>query len=321
MRKATVVWIIVASALVVLGGLLFVGAMSINKWNFRSLSTVRYETNMYEIADDFDEISVDTDTADITFLPSENENTKVVCYEDRRSIHSVYVRDGILTVESSKAKKWYHNITLINFDTPEITVYLPKTEYGALCIKESTGDIEISKDFRFESMDISTSTGDIKNYASVSGGMKIKASTGDISLENVAASEIELSVSTGHISASGIKCEGKVKVSVSTGKAKLTDVSCGKLISSGDTGDISLTNVIATENFFIERSTGDVKFDGCDAAEIFVKTDTGDIKGTLLSEKIFKCSSDTGKVKVPETTSGGVCEITADTGNIIISIK
>jgi len=320
MKKATVVWIIVASALVVLGGLLFVGAMSINKWNFRSLSTVRYETNTYEIADDFNGISINTDTADITFLPSEDGKTKVVCYEKTRLIHSVEVRDGALAI-NAMTKKWYHHITLMNFDTPEITVYLPKTEYDALCVKESTGDIEIPGDFRFESMDISVSTGDVENSASVSESLKIKASTGDISLENISAGAIELSVTTGEIEASGIKCEGEIKVEVTTGKAELSDISCENLISSGSTGDISLTNVIAKESFSIERSTGDVKFDGCDAAGITVKTDTGDVRGSLLSEKIFKCRTDTGKVRVPDSVSGGVCDITTDTGSIIISIK
>ena len=80
MKKAAVVWIIVASALVVLGVLLFVAVMSINGWNFRALNTVRYETNTYEIAEEFDGIAINTDTADITFLPSENEKAKVICY-------------------------------------------------------------------------------------------------------------------------------------------------------------------------------------------------------------------------------------------------
>ena len=38
----------------------------------------------------------------------------------------------------------------------------------------------------------------------------------------------------------------------------------------------------------------------CDGFEIKISTDTGDVSGTLLSEKVFITSSDTGKIKVPK---------------------
>ena len=71
----------------------------------------------------------------------------------------------------------------------------------------------------------------------------------------------------------------------------------------------------------MEVKSQHVVLDGCDAAEIFVKTDTGDVTGTLLSEKVFVTTTDTGKVEVPRSVSGGRCEITTDTGDIRISIR
>ena len=81
-----------------------------------------------------------------------------------------------------------------------------------------------------------------------------------------------------------------------------------------------MVNLLVDEKMNIERSTGDVKFDKCDASEIEVKTDTGNVKGTLRSDKIFITRSDTGKINVPETLTGGKCKITTDTGDIKISI-
>ena len=81
-----------------------------------------------------------------------------------------------------------------------------------------------------------------------------------------------------------------------------------------------LKNVIANEKFDIERSTGDVKLELCDAAEILIRTDTGSVTGSLMSDKVFIVSADTGRVNVPKTTSGGVCQITTDTGDIRITI-
>ena len=70
----------------------------------------------------------------------------------------------------------------------------------------------------------------------------------------------------------------------------------------------------------IVRSTGDVRLDKCDAGEIEIETRTGDISGSLRSEKIFIARSDTGRIEVPETLTGGKCKIISDTGNIDITI-
>ena len=150
---------------------------------------------------------------------------------------------------------------------------------------------------------------------------RIKTSTGHIYAENITTGEIDLSVSTGMVDVKSAECEGDLNLMVSTGKTLLKDISCGNLVSGGSTGDITLENVIASGLISIRRSTGDVKFDHCDAAELSVQTDTGDVTGTLLSEKIFFTESDTGRIEVPETTSGGKCKIKTDTGKIIISIK
>ena len=64
-----------------------------------------------------------------------------------------------------------------------------------------------------------------------------------------------------------------------------------------------------------------MNFEASDAASIFVETDTGDVKGSLLSEKIFIINTDTGKKEVPESTTGGRCKITTDTGDIKITIN
>lgn len=82
-----------------------------------------------------------------------------------------------------------------------------------------------------------------------------------------------------------------------------------------------MVDVVASSNFNIERSTGDVTFTRCDASEITFLTDTGDVRGTLLSNKIFIYDTDTGDVELPESTTGGKCKITTDTGDIVISIE
>ena len=320
MNKKTKIWLIVAASLIVMGGIIFGGVMTMLKWDFNKLSTTKYETNTFNIENDFSNISITTDTADIILLSSDDENCKVVCYEQANTKHSVESKDGTLKININDTRKRYQHIG-INIENPKITLYLPRGQYGDLSIKESTGDVKIPKDFSFKNIDISASTGDIKNYASASEDIKIKTSTGSILAENISAEKLDLSVSTGNITASSIKSSGEIKANVSTGKAKLLDISCKSITSKGSTGDILLKNVIASEKFSILRSTGDVDFENCDAGEFFVKTDTGDVDGSLLSDKVFITKTDTGDIKVPKTTTGGKCEIITDTGDIEIKVK
>lgn len=320
MRKKTAKWFIAATLLVVFGLLIFVLTACAAGWDFTKLGTGKYVTNSYEIYEEFENISIKTDTADIVFALSNDEKSKVVCYEEESKKHSVSAMNGVLTIDEDDARKWYEHISLFSFSAPKITVYLPKMEYASLVVETDTGDIEIPKDFQLKSIDISVSTGDVNCYATALEGIKIKATTGSVQVEGISTKAVDLSTSTGKITVSDIACEGDLRVAVSTGKTYLTGVTCKNVISDGDTGDIFLKYVIATEKFSIERSTGDVSFEECDAAEIFVETDTGDVKGTLLSEKVFIPRSDTGAINVPETATGGRCEITTDTGDIKIQI-
>jgi DUF4097 and DUF4098 domain-containing protein YvlB len=151
--------------------------------------------------------------------------------------------------------------------------------------------------------------------------VKIKTTTGNICIEDASVGSLDLAVSTGKVTVSGVTCEGNIALGVSTGKAYLSNIRCKNFTSSGSTGDISLNNVIATEKLSIERSTGGVKLDRSDAAEIFIETHTGNVTGSLLTDKVFITQTDTGKINVPKTVSGGRCEITTDTGDIQITVK
>lgn len=301
MNKGTKIWLIVGTVLVILGLVLFGVVMNVNNWDFTKLGTVEYETNTWEVDGEFHNISIDSDTADIEFVQSEDGVGKVVCHESTNDKHEVLVQDGTLTIRIAPGKKWYENITIMSFESAKITVYLPENDYLALSIEESTGDILIPKEFKFENIDVSTSTGDVQCFASAWKGIKIKVDTGDIRVENVSTDTMELSVSTGD--------------------ANVTSVFCNNFVSDGDTGKLSMKNVVAMETIAIERDTGDVLFDKCDAAELYIETDTGYVKGSLLSDKIFFAETDTGRVDVPKTMTGGKCEVKTDTGDIKITIE
>lgn len=317
MSKGTKVWLVTAALLVVVGLILFAVVLAQYGWDFSQLSTKKFQTNTYTITEDFTGISMHTDTADILFATAPDGVCQVMCYEQADMPHKVEVENGALTIDIADNRAWYEYIG-IQFDTPKITVYLPETSYASLSIDEDTGDIAIGKDFAFESVDISLSTGDVAFSASVSKLLKIQTSTGHIRVEDTQAGAMDLAASTGGITVAHVQCEGNIQSRVSTGKTVFLDVTCKQLTSTGDTGDLSLKTVNVAEKLTANRSTGDVKFDNTDAAEVCIVTDTGDVTGRFLTDKVFIVQTDTGDIDVPKTGTGGKCEITTDTGDIRI---
>lgn len=300
MKKSAKIALIVASALILIGGILFAGALTQLNWNFENLSTYPYEMNTHQPQGTFENIQVETDTADIWFLPSEDDEIKITCYERSKERHSVRVERDTLLIELQDERKWYDHIG-ISWGSPEITIYLPQGAYNALSVDSSTGHTDIDDAFSFQTVEISQDTGDIRCYASAENEIKLQTDTGDIHMEKVSAGEIDLRVSTG--------------------KVTLEDVTCKNLNSIGDTGNITLKNTVAQGKISIERGTGNVRLESCDAAELFIKTDTGDVRGALRSEKVFITQTDTGWINVPKTVQGGKCEVITDTGNIQFEIK
>lgn len=315
MGGKTMVWLEIASILVITGLVLFAVVMVAVGGKFSALGTGKYVSNTHEIREDFRNVRLEVDTANIVFALSEDGVCKVVCYEEEKAQHSVTVSDDTLQIKVQNEKAWYDYIQ-INFVSPKITVYLPEAEYLRLAIHADTGDVEIPGDFRFEEVDVAVSTGDVTCRASAAGQVAIKTSTGHIRVENIQVGALSLTASTGRILVSGVTCQGDVTLEVDTGKNTLTDLRCNHLTSIGQTGDLIMKNVVAEGNFSIWRSTGDVTFDACDAAAIMVETDTGNVTGSFCSGKNFSASADTGRVQIPDNTQGGPCKIQTSTGNI-----
>ncbi|MBR0445649.1 MAG: DUF4097 family beta strand repeat protein [Clostridia bacterium] len=320
MKRTEKIWLIVAAALVLAGALCMAGILSSRHWDLASFGTVETVEQSFDIDEPFDSISLRSDTEDILFLPAQDGKTRVEFREPENVVPFAEVQDGTLLVFTEDTGKWTDRIGFSMNADPTITVYLPAAACSSLSVQEETGRIIVQKDFTFDRIVLSATTGDVFCYASAKEALRIGTDTGNIAIMDLSAGSVELSVTTGLVTVSGISCQGDMNVTVDTGKTDLSNVTCRNFVSKGDTGRMNLENLTASEKIMIERTTGDVVFSGCDAAELSVLTDTGDVKGTLRSDKVFIVRTDTGDIDVPETVSGGKCEIRSDSGDIKIKI-
>ena len=275
-------------------------------------------TNTYDVSKSFQNIDIDADAEDISFVAAKDGKCKVVCVEHPEEPHRVRVEGSTLKIDREPNTKSGFNLVS---GKETITVYLPDRKYKDLEVDTDTGNVEIPEDFTFESIDAESDTGDFDCEAPEVDKLAFETDTGDTTVSGLKAKEIRLKADTGRIEVTDVKCSGDMTIDVSTGKAKLENVTCRNFNSEANTGDLVMKNVIAKDTFTIKRTTGEVSFDGCDAETIYVTTDTGDVTGTLLSDKVFLTETDTGKVDTPKSITGGRCEITTDTGDIKLDVK
>ncbi|MBQ2806527.1 MAG: DUF4097 family beta strand repeat protein [Clostridia bacterium] len=341
MKKAIVISLIVAGALVLVGAGLFAGAMSAAEWDFGTLQTTKYEPVTYEVTEDFSNISIQTIESSIEFRTALDGKCKVECMESEYVTYSVSVHEGTLKITTQDTRQWYHNIGIFNTQRQNMIVYLPKTAYDALLMKSNTGTVTVSSEFSFANVQIGMNTGAVKWEAGVAHSMSVETDTGFVRIKNVSmdgalsvktdtgraeingteAKSIQVETDTGKAIVTDAVAKSTLNVTTNTGNAELSGCRAVDIFVDTDTGKAKLTDVVASGKMDVNTDTGDVVLDGCDAAEIKIETDTGDVKGSFLTPKIIYTQTNTGRVEVPRATSGGVCEITTDTGDIQIEFE
>ena len=317
MKKAA---LIIAAILLAAGIIIGVIALASAKFDFHAFETEPSELKDYPVEEAFRSIEIHGDTELIRFQKSDDGTAHVLCRETERSTHTVKAEDGTLKISVNRTNGW-KNIFEISFEKELVTVFLPNDAYEMLSIETQTGDVEAPDWLTFtDGAAIHASTADVRFDAAVHSLLSIETSTGDISVNGVSAEAIDCTTTTGNIVMTDVSCRGDVRVKVHTGRVVLCKLSCRNLFTEGSTGDVSLQDVLAAEKISVKRSTGDVTFADSDAAEIAVTTSTGDVTGTLLTDKVFVTKTSTGDVRVPDSVTGGRCEITTTTGDISIRI-
>lgn len=318
MRKSTIICLILAAALILAGAGILTAMLAGNNWDLGSVNTVNYQNNTYTSTEDFQDIVIDTTTADISFYITDSEETQIVCYEMEKLPHSVSFDSGKLIITENDNRKWYDHIG-ISFSTPTIKIYLPKAAYNALNIDTTTGSITIPGLFRFDSVEINATTAKVELGCSVTGAVNVKTTTGAFAYNAGTCGTLTFDADTGKSEITNVTCQGDIRIKLTTGKSMLSNVTCANLSTEGTTGDITLSKVIVNDALYIKRTTGDVKLTDSDGSRIRIQLSTGDVTGNFLTGKTYTTSSTTGNISVPDNSPGGICEITTTTGNIKIT--
>ena len=210
--RSTKKMLILGCVLIALGVGLFAGAIGLNGWKIEGLDGEVFNVKKYDINESFDSVVINTDTADIAIMPSENGNCIVECRDLTKITHTAEVKNGVLEIRVVDERKWYEK--LMSFASPSIKVYLPDAEYKELKIDEATGDVDIEGGLTFKDINIDLSTGDVKMDTTFADNVNIDVTTGDVLLKE-------------------LFCNNKLSIKLTTGDMELSNVKCVELESDG----------------------------------------------------------------------------------------
>lgn len=257
MKRSTLIWLITAVSLLLAGGIIFTCSLVMVGFDFLSLDNRKYVTETIEITDSFTDITVDTAITDIRILPSDDGKCRAVCYGDDKTLHSAYVKESRLYVETKSTYKWYDHI-MPKFKTPSVTLYLPDSEYGSLSVDVNTGDVTVR-------------TLSVNN-------INVKMNTGKLIMTDVSCSDLKADMSTGDIKLNSVIASGEFHLENSTGDIEFQGCDASQIYAECSTGDIEGT-LLTGKDFDCKSSTGDVEIPrNSSGGKCELKCSTGDIE-------------------------------------------
>lgn len=260
-----------------------------NNFNFGTeISKTLYLDKKYDNL--FNEVKIDTNSADIEILNSENEKAKVVIYadEDKLKTKNINTTNDILNIEL-KTKEC---VGFCINKKSKVMIYLPETYDKEITIKNNYGDIDIDE-FENSIINIEEDCGDVVIESAKK--VDVDNNYGDVEIKNVVISEIKNDC--GDVK---IGTVNDITIENNMGDIKIEKVN-EFLDISADCGDIKIDDINLIKNSNITNNLGDVKIKNIKDVYIDAKTDLGNVKinnNYNKSDITLKIENDCGDIKI-----------------------
>lgn len=318
MKKSKKIALIVAIVLIVSGIVVSLIAFFSVDFDAAKLTTPVYE-NTYTVDEEFSGISIKELDGDIRFMPAEDDICTIVCYEEENVFHTVDVVNDTLVIDKEDNRKWYEHIGFYTEET-EMLVYLPKDHYEKLEVSASSGDVVLTNEFVFDDADISLSSGSVDIGTNIKNSLKIETSSGNVNIINPSSENMNIKTSSGKVTIESVSV-GNIDVVTQSGDIYVKDAGSENMYLESSSGEVVMDSVVNVGDLEVVTQSGEVEMIESDAKSIYIKTSSGDVSGSLLSDKIFVCETDSGEVDVPISADGGRCEVKTSSGDIEFTIK
>ena len=150
--------------------------------------------------------------------------------------------------------------------------------------------------------------------------VNLNSPSGSVTFSAKARNEIVASTTSGFVTVKTDSSLNKVDCKSRSGRVAVSDVKAKTVNVKNTSGSIVLDSVIASDSITLHSTTGSIRLERCDGGDINIESTSGSVKGSLLSNKIFKASSYSGRVNVPSSFGTNTCYVNTTSGSIVMSI-
>lgn len=257
-------------------------------FTFRSVNQAKDIAVKKEINDNFKEIAITTDNANVKVLPTSGSRAMAeLTGKGPNHRLSVDVEESVLKVDvSNKQKKLY------NFDFSELLVtlkvYVPEEDYDSLQIESDNGQVQINE-LLAKDIHVETDNGIIKLNDIEGETIAAAANNGIIDLKSIAARDVALETDNGKILLDGV--EGKLFSRASNGGISLLTQDLDRPIDfATDNGKITIQTEKEPTNAILDVQVDNGKVD------IFGKNNWDTVIGE--GEHLIKLTTANGNIVV-----------------------
>ena len=254
MRYSAAKTVLSAAAVLLAGAMVFAQPVLKARADFQLFQKDTLTSRTYPVRGAFTSIEIDETVSDVKIAYDAKGDARVVCREFTNHPHTVTVENGVLTISLESSSFYTSDDT-----DPELTLYLPGTEYENLSFSSSTGDLETSSRLTFGAVQAETTTGDVEIAGKVTGALDISTTTGDIELKGLQAGAVQAEATIGGIDLEQVTVAGSAALTTTTGDIDLEDVTAASLTAETSTGDIELEWVTINGNASLTTSSGNIE--------------------------------------------------------------
>lgn len=332
MKKCTKILLIVAAVCILLGAAMMAAAWhSLVDMESGEIATMQFEETTHTIAEDFDDIIINTQNSRIEILPSSNGTCRVVCDDNEKLFHQVSFQKSdngtVLYVAQHNEWEWYETLGGLHWqEDPVLTLYLPKSEYEVVDVITGSGDITIAPDFRFRTLSTNAVSGNTKLAALSAENLQVRSTSGDISVRSVQVKDdTYLQNISGFTRAENI-ITSQMTTYASSGDTALEYISSDYLGSESVSGNIRVYNSSFRDTSSFESSSGQVEIVDSICGEQTVQTVSGSVTMQNVNGDNLTVSTSSGTVTLLEalyssnvlcnTVSGEIMFTGLDTENM-----
>ena len=325
MKKSKLILIIVSVVCIILGSAVAVGAyFSLKNDASSQLSAIHFEQTTHTVDQPFTNLNIRTVNSSIEILPSPDGVCRIICDDSEKLYHSISVTESVqgvqLNINQQEDWQWFEMLYgLYRTEDIRLRVYLPEREYALLHADSVSGDITVSPDFCFETVNTHTSSGNTKLTGLKANYLTVGTVSGDLDLRNVeAANDIYAQNASGFTQMEHATAPN-ITISTSSGGTVLDQICSDFLHISSVSGAVQVFSGKVRDESYFESGSGHIEITASECGEHVMLTVSGSVTLQKVSGISLNISTSSGDILIEEALYSENVLCHTDSGAILFT--